>query len=127
MNRRFQARRGVLFGRKQSLNFKAQLRIPIAGLIKQGAPLSLPVLSRAMKDVLDLAPAFRFQASTYEPSISLCNQDSAMRRSLRTVTGETAMAAAISSIESPPKYRSSITLLLRGSNLSRAVSPQSRA
>src|SRR5581483_6323236 len=118
------AGRGVVAG-EQRQDFPPHLVVGLGRLLDERAALGRRGCQRLFEQNADGFPALRVHVSARESS--RWSHASASRCSRPIVPTETFSARAVSSTLRPPKNRSSITLLLRGSTSASAFSASSSA
>src|SRR5581483_11253180 len=126
VDRRFvQKVAGAVVRREQRLDFA--LQVAIAGALggQKRAPLAGRQRDGAVEDAFDLLPAFGRHAGG-RSAISRCSHARAVVHSRDTVAAEMPRTSAVSSIDSPVKYRSSTMRLWRSSRRASSLSASSR-
>src|SRR5579883_520697 len=109
-SRRLEKAVRVFVGRKQGLHFCSD-RFLDADLIEIAIAFARSFFQCDGEDGLDLSPLFGIHALSPLLLISRCSQARAVAHSRFTVAGEIPSTSAVSSMERPPKNRSSTTRL----------------
>src|SRR5215469_3189572 len=110
---------------KQNLHFLAEGWIGVAGSIQKGGALLRRQFERFLQQIANLLPAFPRHDSALLNS--WCSQILAVDHFRCTVAGESPSSCADSSIERPPKKRSSTIWLCCGLSLANSASASSSA